>query len=217
MWKKLRNSFKTKKKKPMEEKIPDGLQQRIKTPGDRIDCSLEKWSEGEISISSVEQNIPSCFTPVQDSNATSMPMSHQPAEVQVAPAKPTRSDKTRAVLRVQQLGGQCVVPLTSEFQAKLKQRQTQQSRVSPSAKPSPPIRTKSLQQKINSEQKPKPAPRKSLQTSKRQPPTPVPRQRSRQPAAQKKQTAHIGKIFIDDVKSPIEEGNFHEERTYLVC
>ena len=56
---KLRNSLKRKKKKPIEEKIPDGLQQRIKTPGDRIDCSLEKWSEGEISISSVEQNIPS--------------------------------------------------------------------------------------------------------------------------------------------------------------
>ena len=61
---KLRNSFKRKKKKPIKEKIPDGLQQRIKTPGDRIDCSLEKWSEGEISISSVKQNIHSCFTPV---------------------------------------------------------------------------------------------------------------------------------------------------------
>ena len=42
---KLRNSFKRKKKKPIEEKIPDGLQQRIKTPGDRIDCSLEKWTK----------------------------------------------------------------------------------------------------------------------------------------------------------------------------
>ena len=207
----LKNIFKRKKKKPTEERIPNGVQKRIKAPGERIECSLEKWSEGEISISSAEQSI-RCFTAVrEDPIARSMTFSHQPAEV--PSVKPTRSCKTHAVQRVKQLGGQCVVPITSEFQAKLKKRHTQQATVPSSAKPSPPPRTKSLQQKAS---RPQPALRRSLQTSKRQPPTPVPRQRSRQPAAAWKQPVEFGKSFFGDVKSPIEEGNFHAERHYLV-
>ena len=52
MLKRLRKSFRSKKKKSTEEKIPPRLQNRIRTPGDRVDCQLNRWSEGTISTSS---------------------------------------------------------------------------------------------------------------------------------------------------------------------
>ena len=52
MFKRFRKSFRSKKKKGIKEKIPPRLQDRIQAPGGRVDCQLNRWSEGTISTSS---------------------------------------------------------------------------------------------------------------------------------------------------------------------
>ena len=240
MFKRFRKSFRSKKKKSTKERIPPRLQNRIQTPGGRVDCPLDRWSEGTISTSSFcyypthnyfqlrsgEQNVQEILNKARD------PIADKPKRRQTTPA-PT--SKPPLALRLH-LGGQCIAPVTQELIVKLERRngmrrstQAIPALQSTTKPPLPPRRKESMQQKVSIAQKapaPKPAPRRSLQ---QKAPTPAPRRRPRQTLARDygpvienawRQKADYQNILIGATKAadapPYNNAaNYHEELNYF--
>ena len=147
-------------------------------------------------------------TTIQDDLLVWIPNATGNTAVGTSSARPAQVHRSDHLQSIKKLGGKSLVPDTSELNEKLKRQREQVENKLPS-------RTKSMQPKTGIKRNipyPKPAPRLSLQTSKRPQPTPAPRKTSRQPVvAPQDQPACFENLVIGGVKSPIDDGNIHEE------